>query len=219
MIDAAAGATLETITREVADRLAPDLPATAGELEEGFLAGNRMGATPVSHGVSLPHLRLFGLAHPVLVMVRSRAGVEVEVTDVHGGSARDDIHAFFFLVSPEEDPKLHLRILAQIAERVDDEGFMEAWLAAKNEQVLKEILLRDERYLSLRLHADGPTAELVGRTLRDLHLHDDVLVALVRRRGELLIPRGHTVLEAGDRLTILGDPAAIRGLGERYRGR
>jgi Trk K+ transport system NAD-binding subunit len=83
---------------------------------------------------------------------------------------------------------------------------------------MKEILLRDERYLSLRLAADGPTAELVGKTLRELRLHEGVLVALVRRRGEILIPRGNTVLEPGDRLTILGDPEGIRALAGRYRG-
>jgi basic amino acid/polyamine antiporter, APA family len=218
VLDAGPAATLEEITRLVAERMAAGLPATADELEAGFLQGNRMGATPVTHGVSLPHLRLFGIDRPALMMVRSRGGVLVEITDVHGGSARDDIHAFFFLVSPEEEPRLHLRILAQIAERVDDDDFMPSWLAAANEQVMKEILLRDERYLSLRLAADGPTAELVGKTLRELRLHEGVLVALVRRRGEILIPRGNTVLEPGDRLTILGDPEGIRALAGRYRG-
>lgn len=218
VLDAGPGSTLEEITRQVAERMAANLPATADELEAGFLQGNRMGATPVTHGVSLPHLRLFGIDRPALMMVRSLGGVLVEITDVHGGSARDDIHAFFFLVSPEEEPRLHLRILAQIAERVDDDDFMNAWLAAANEQVMKEILLRDERYLSLRLAADGPTAELVGKTLRELRLHEGVLVALVRRRGEILIPRGNTALEPGDRLTILGDPEGIRALAGRYRG-
>lgn len=208
---------LEEVTRRVAARLEAALPATASELEAGFLEGNRMGATPVTHGVSLPHLRLFGIDAPSLAMVRARDGVEVEVSDVHGTSAREEIRAFFFLVSPEEDPRLHLRILAQIAERVDDDDFMEEWLAAGNEQVMKEILLRDERHLSLRLHRDEPSGELIGRTLAELRLPEGLLVALVRRRGEILIPRGSTELEADDRLTLLGEPAAIREMERRYR--
>lgn len=44
------------------------------------------------------------------------------------------------------------------------------------------------------------------------------LVALVRRRGETLVPRGATVLEAGDRLTILGDPGGLRELRRRLTG-
>ena len=42
------------------------------------------------------------------------------------------------------------------------------------------------------------------------------LVALIRRDGAVLIPRGDTVLREGDRLTIIGDPAAILELEERY---
>ncbi|HMB55093.1 MAG TPA: amino acid permease [Thermoanaerobaculia bacterium] len=217
LVDVDGSPPLEEVTRQVSDLLAEELPATSEELQAGFLEGNRIGATPVAPGVSLPHLRLFDLDHPVLVMVRSRDGIDVEVTDVHGDSLRDDISAFFFLVSPEDEPRLHLRILAQIAERVDDDDFMDSWLGARNEQELKEILLRDERYLSLHLRGDDATAELIGRPLAELELPDGVLVALVKRRGDILIPRGGTVLEAGDRVTVLGADRPIREMGRKYR--
>ncbi|MEM7480050.1 MAG: amino acid permease [Acidobacteriota bacterium] len=197
----------------VARELAPRLPATAEELTEGFLQGTRIGATPSSLGVSLPHLRLFGIDEPEMVMVRSRAGMRVDVTDVHGAhSPEDPVHALFFLVSPEEDPKLHLRILAQIAERVDDEGFMAEWMEAPNEQVLKEVLLRDERFLSLQVASDSPAGRWAGSPLSGLDLPEGALVALVRRNGRTHVPGGATVLEMGDRLTVLGEPEAIRRL-------
>lgn len=199
--------------------LAPRLPATAAELEAGFLEGTRIGATPVSKGAALPHLRLFGIPRPEMVLVRSRAGLHIEVTDVHGGRAPDQpIHALFFLVSPEEDPRQHLRILAQIAERVDEDGFMARWRAARSEPELKELLHRDERFLSLVVGGGDGTADLAGRRLRDLAMPDGALVALIRRRGETLVPRGGTVLETGDRLTILGGPEDVRELRERYAG-
>lgn len=203
----------EELVSEVSARLAPRVPATREELERGFLEGTRIGATPVTHGVSLPHLRLFDLDRPAMVMVRAPEGIEVDVTDVHGAhSASEPIHALFFLVSPEEDPKQHLRILAQIAERVDDEGFLESWLGARNEQVLKEILLQDELFVSLRLRTGGAGHEWIGKALRELDLPDGVLIALVRRQGRFLVPRGGTVLEEGDRLTILGGEEEIRKL-------
>jgi hypothetical protein len=96
------------------------------------------------------------------------------------------------------------------------EGFMASWREARNEQVLKEILLRDERYLSLRLRPDGPAAERVGRALCDLDLPPGTLVALVHRRGEIVVPRGSTVLRGGDRLTILGGPEEVAALRRRY---
>lgn len=80
--------------------------------------------------------------------------------------------------------------------------------------MLREILLQDERYLSLRLRPDGPGAGWIGRALRELDLPDGVLVALVQRRGRFLVPRGGTELEEGDRLTIIGGEAEIRRLRE-----
>lgn len=216
VIDLDEPAGFDELAHEVADRLAPRLPATAEELAEGFHGGSRVGATPSTRGVSLPHLRLPGIEEPEMVIVRSRPGVRVNVTDVLGGHSPDDpVHALFFLVSPEADPRRHLRILAQLAERVGDEGFMRDWLAARHESALKEILLRDERFLSLRLTRGGPAESWIGRTLAELDMPDGALVALVRRRGSTLVPRGGTVLEAGDRLTILGEPGEVDELRRR----
>ncbi len=204
---------VEWVSRELEDRV----PATAGELATGFFEGTRIGATMMSKGVSLPQLRLFGLEQPQLVLVRSRRGVFVDVTDVHGEhSPSEPVYCLFFLVSPEEDPKQHLRILAHVAERVDDDGFLDEWLRARNEQVLKEVLLRDERFLSLKLRPEGRSARLIGRPIRDLGLPEGVLVALVRRGGEIAVPHGKTVLQARDRLTIIGTPPDIRRLHRDY---
>jgi Trk K+ transport system NAD-binding subunit len=46
---------------------------------------------------------------------------------------------------------------------------------------------------------------LIGKPLREWPiLEGDVLVAMVRRAGELFVPHGHTVLEKGDTLTLIG---------------
>lgn len=217
VLDLSEAAEFEDLAEQVSRLLAGKVPATEQELVEGFLEGTRIGVTPVAKGVSLPHLRLFDLEQPVMVMVRSRPGVRVDVVDVHGGhSPEQPIHALFFLVSPEADPKQHLRILAQIAEHVDQDDFMDTWLGAHNEQVLKETLLHEDRYLKLRLQAGTPTSALIGQPLRKAPFPEGVLVALVRRGGELIIPRGSTVLREGDRLTVIGDAHELRALEERY---
>ena len=208
----------DELAQQASELLADRLPATREELAEGFLEGTRIGATPVSKGVSLPHLRLFGIDHPQMVLVRSREGIFIDVTDVHGEhSPHDRIHAIFFLVSPEEDPKMHLRVLAHIAERVDDEDFMESWLASSNQQALKEVVLREERFLSLHLSTDGKTADLIGKSLLELAMPEGALVAMIRRRSRTLVPRGNTVLEQGDRLTIIGLPADVHALQKKYK--
>lgn len=126
------------------------------------------------------------------------------------------LHALFFLVSPEDNPGRHLRILAHLAGRLEDENFLDEWATAKDEQAIKELLLRDERSLGLQLRRDTSTGELIGVTLSDLDMPEGTLVAMVRRSGRLFVPRGNTVLREDDRLTIIGDPSEVAQLRKRY---
>ena len=205
------------ITHDVAKELARSLRIPADELEQGFMEGSRIGATPISHGAALPHIRLADIKRAEMVIVKAKETCFVEAPDFSGKiSLQGPIHAFFFLVSPSENPGQHLRILAQIAGRVDDEDFLKDWLAANDEQELKEILLRDERFLSLRIRINTPSSVLIGRSLGEIRMPEGSLVALIRRKGETIIPRGQTVLEEGDRLTVIGDAHGIEKLNNEY---
>ena len=129
----------------------------------------------------------------------------------------EPIHAIFFLASPEKDPGRHLRVLANIASRIDEVQFMADWLEAETEQELKEGLLRNDRYLSVVLSPADRTAPLIGRALMDIEWPPGTLVALIRRAGQIIVPSGKTVLEADDRVTIIGEAESIRQLYEEYR--
>jgi len=107
--------------------------------------------------------------------------------------------------------------LAQIARRVDDEGFLDEWLAATNEVELKEALLHDEGFLSLSILPGTPSAELIDKALREVGFPEGCLVALLRRGGRMLIPRGDTVLQEHDRLTILGGASGLTELQDRFQ--
>lgn len=210
VIDVPGPVSFEALAWDVAHALARDLPVTAAQLGEGFLEGTRLGVTPVSRGAALPHLRLEELDRSHVVLVRARQGVRIE------GSHVDPIHALFFLVSPEADPGQHLRILAQLASRIDEEGFMAEWLGADTEQQLKEALFRNDRMLALTLESGRPGWSLVGRRLSELSLPEGTLIAMIRRAGELIIPSGTTELVPGDRLTLIGRPEGIATLREVY---
>ena len=205
------------ITRQVAIEFERNLGVDAKELEQGFLEGSRIGATPISRGAALPHIRLPDLKLAEMVIVRVNELCFVEAPDFSGKiSLQGPIHAFFFLISPNENPGQHLRILSQIAGRIDDENFLKDWLDASDEQELKEILLRDERFLSLRIRNNTPSSVFIGRSLKDIRMPEGCLVALIRRRGETIVPRGLTVLLEGDRLTIIGDAQGIEQLNNKY---
>jgi len=176
-----------------------------------------MGATPVSHGAALPHVRMKQLERPFLLLARVRGGARFEDGPVGAGATSDQpIQAVFFLLGPVDDPGRHLRILAQIARRVDQDSFMPEWLGAEGDDQLKEALFRNERLLVMTLSNDSGNAPLIGLKLRDVSFPDGTLIAMIRRDGKLVVPTGDTVLFDGDRLTVLGRSEGISAVRTRY---
>ncbi len=205
------------LVEQVSAKFAAMFQVHTDVVREGFMQGNRFGATPVDKGAALPHMRLPGIKQAEMILVRSISGSRfIQSSQLRNNDEGELIHAFFFFISPNENPGQHLRILAQIAGRVDGKDFMHEWLAAENEQELKEVLLRDERFLSLRLRENHKSVALIGKSLRELHMPEGSLVALIRRKGESIVPHGHTILHAGDRLTIIGDARGIMELSAEY---
>jgi APA family basic amino acid/polyamine antiporter len=217
--------------RAIAERAAVVLSRRTGldgaDVRRAFVEEFDAGVVPLARGAAIPHLRAPGVAQPEMVLVRSRSGVAVELPAGDPGRLPEPegraragetarIHALFFLLSPEDRPGQHLRLLGHLATHVDDDLFMREWLAAEDEDRLRETLLREERAISVRLAAHGPTGELVGQRLMDIRLPGRALVALVRRGSASMVPHGRTVLAEGDRLTIIGDTEGIRQIATRY---
>lgn len=209
VVDIEHKAKLEEITWQVAALLAERCNRSPEQIFKGFMEGTRVGATPVSHGVALPHLRLEHIDHQEMVIVRSRQGIQVEIHAEGEKPHRDTVYAIFFLLSSTQRPRLHLRLLAQLATIVEEDNFLEIWLAAQSELELKEILLRTERYLTVTVDERDETRVLIGKRVSELAIPERALIAMIHRNGEVRFPRGSTRLHAGDRLTIIGDPMDI----------
>ena len=143
VIESSMDATLEDIFESAADYLSTKFEASKEQFFEDFMEGTKVGATPVSHGAALPHLRLSGISEPELVLIRAKGGVKVDIIKKAWAleAHNEPIYAFFFLVSPDGSPGQHLRFLAELAEKVDQHGFIEKWKKAKNGFELKEALL------------------------------------------------------------------------------
>ena len=208
----------EDVVVDVSKLLAKQLPFTPKEIATQILDGTRIGATPVTHGVALPHFRSEGIDKAIMVLVRSKAGVNIKVYNPLTQEEEEvqKVNAIFFLVSPENNPSQHLRILAQIAGRVDDDDFMKEWYTAKSEHELKETILHNERFLSIVVNETNKSSVLINKTLRDISLPHDVLIALISRDENIIIPKGDTFLKNGDRITIIGNPKSINILREKF---
>ncbi len=208
------------VVEKVSAMLARRLPSSEDEIRDRIMNGTRVGATPVTRGVALPHFRTEALDQSELVLVRSKDPVFVPGNDPLTPEIEDDkqVRTLFFLVSPEANPGQHLRILAQIAGRVDEESFLDDWHGARDEQELREVLLRNDRALTVNV-SDQQASEWRNRKLMDLTLPGSCLVAIIQRDGEVEFPRGSTEFKDGDRVTIIGEPSDITELRIQLKSR
>ncbi len=189
-----------------AGALADSLGLDRVVLARTFAAESRLGLMPVAGGVALPHLRTDRVDSPRMALVRLKQGLDFEGSPVPEPTK---VFALVMLISPDAHPGRHLRILARLAERIDRDDFLPAWREAPDAAALKELLLRDDRFLVLDLDEEGPTAALVGRRVIDAPLPAGVFVSLVRRDNRSFVPRPAHPLLAGDRITLIGEPEAL----------
>jgi len=217
-LDIEGKAEFEEVVDRVSSKFSKLFSLDRDTLKKTFLDGTLVGATPVSNHTALPHMRLPDIHHSEMIIVRSRQGIKVaidtSISRLH--SPNEKIYAFFFLVSPEENPGQHLRILAQIASHVDDKNFIKRWLDAKNEQEQKELLLRDDRFIRIHLRPNSKAASLIGIPISKLNLPEGCLIALIHRAGKIIVPKGQIILSENDHLTIIGYPEGILELNEQY---
>ncbi len=199
------------VAKQAAVMLEQAVFVDADTLTNKFNEGTKIGLTPVTHGIALPHFRLENIIQAEMVLVRASNGVHIKFNNPITGKQDDEatVKAIFFLVSPEKDPTQHLRILAQIAGRVEDDNFNEDWNNAKNDQELKEALLHDERLFSVIVDKHSSTSFLSNKALREIEIPKGCLVAFIRREGETIVPDGNTIFQNGDSLTVIGDPKSL----------
>jgi len=213
VLEADSSSTFEQLVGRVSRALASETGRNPSHFENGFLEGTQIGATPVTGGVALPHLRLDGLDASILVLVRCAAGLDITLgSGVPGDHNVKRVYALFFMASPEEDPTQHLRLLANLAGAVEREGFTDRWLAADGPADLKAALLRSDHSLTLLVDDASLAGTWAGRTIASLQLADGILVALVYRSDDRIIPTGRTMIERGDRVILIGEQSDISQL-------
>jgi len=199
-----------------AARLVSETGMEMNELQAGFSRMFEAGFVPVDRGIALPHLRLDGLKGPHMVIVRTRAGVDAGTLDVAAESgAFEELGAVFFLVSPGDEHGYHLRLLGHLASIAEQGDFLERWRSAEGGPDLREVLLDQEQLVTLVAAPGGAAEAWCGRALREIDLPEGTLVVVIRRGTQAIVPQGDTIVQEGDSITVLGEPAALRELEER----
>ncbi|XWN36245.1 MAG: amino acid permease [Balneola sp.] len=203
-----------TLVSKVSDIFCEKLGKPETDLESVISEFDEQNIIPISSGVALNHARVPENISPEMVLVRIKGGMR---TDNLGNlksqkSGTESLYAIIYLVSSQDDTGQHLRMLAQIAEKVGVSNFIERWNSAEDEGEMREILLRDERFIRLVLREEDETKKFIGAMIKDLKLPGQSLITIIYRNGDIKIPHGVTILQKGDELSIIGNKEDIDSL-------
>ncbi|PWN06214.1 amino acid transporter [Rhodohalobacter mucosus] len=212
---------IEEITERVSERLADRVGLPTNTLVELFHDESSEGVLPVGNNTGLKHIRIDSGTDTEIVLVRVKEGIRIDnenVVNVADTEESDDdvLHALIYLVSSNKKSGQHLRILAHLAEMIDSVDFCSRWNDAKDEAELREILLRDERFINLTIYSKGNTSELIHKKVKDLVLPGESLITIIKRSGQIIFPHGNTVLREDDELSIIGEKDDIEELKKQY---
>ncbi len=129
--------TQKGVLRELVESLQAEFPKLGvDETVAALLERECLGSTAIGREVAIPHGRFDFLENALLVVGRSKAGVDFGAAD---GSP---VRIFFLVLAPEKEMGTHLRLLAQIARITADTAFLQAFLESANQDKLWD-LLRD----------------------------------------------------------------------------
>ncbi|MBO6523470.1 MAG: amino acid permease [Balneolaceae bacterium] len=189
--------------------LSQRLNVDKNELREGLFDLEK-DFTKLKEGVYFNFVRMKEAQFPEMVAIQSVEGITL-----NQGKVQETANALIFLVTPSDRPLLHMRIIGHLAELIEAEDFLNRWKDAQNEKELKQVLLSDERFIHVRLQEHSKSEQWIGNKIMEIDLPGECLIAIIERNEGIIIPKGNTLLESGDVLSILGYPNDIKNLKEQ----
>ncbi|HIF9135283.1 TPA: PTS fructose transporter subunit IIABC [Photobacterium damselae] len=104
-------------------------------------AREELGNTGFEEGVALPHAKSAAVASPAVAIGMSRQGIE------YGAEDGLPSKLFFMIASPDGGANHHIEVLAELSSKLIEDGFIDAFLAAKTPEEALNLLLADKKEL------------------------------------------------------------------------
>jgi len=134
----------EKVFRKVSTILAERLQTDEYVLFEKFLHSEAEANTVVQPGFAIPHIVVEGDNKFDILLVRARDGIDFPQVE-------DPVKVMFVLVGSRDERNYHLRALMAIAQIAQEKNFEQRWLAARDAEGLRNLVL-----LSTRKRDVGP---------------------------------------------------------------
>lgn len=163
---------------------------------------------PISDGVRLARYLDTRVKEPELFIFRfgPKSRLEMDLDD------SDDVHTLMVLLTPMKPAGLDMRIAGHLAEIVQGEGFEPRWLSANSEAELNDVLVRDDHFLHVPVETLPRLRAQIGTSIGSLKGLGDVVVALIERDGKTVIATPDNVIQEGDVIALVGEPADLVAL-------
>ena len=101
----------------------------------------KLGSTGIGDGIAIPHGKLSSLKEELLVLGRSKEGIDFNSMD------GKPTYLFFLLMGPEEAAGIHLKALARLSRLLKNALFRDSLMKAGNSvEMMEMIKLEDSKY-------------------------------------------------------------------------
>lgn len=128
----------DKIFRKISAILAERLDGSEYVLLEKFLHRETEGGTVVQPGFAIPHIVVDGENKFDILLVRAREGIDFK-------GVCDPVKIMFVLAGSKDERNYHLRALMAIAQVAQEKDFEQRWLAARDTQAIRNLILLSTR--------------------------------------------------------------------------
>ena len=128
----------DKVFRQAANILSHRMGVDEFVLFEKFLYRESEGSTVIQPGLAIPHIVVEGENKFDILLVRATEGINFANT-------LEPVSAMFILAGSKDERNYHLRALMAIAQIAQEKGFMERWLAARDIEAIRNLILLSTR--------------------------------------------------------------------------
>lgn len=129
---------MEEIFHRISDILSKRLGVDQAFLFESFMVREKQSCTVIRPGLAIPHIVVPGERKFEILLVRCRRGLNFSC-------APQPVYTMFILVGSMDERNYHLRALMAIAQIAQEKDFEKKWLAARNVEELRDVILLSSR--------------------------------------------------------------------------
>ncbi len=126
------------VFEQVSGLLSERMGSNRRELLEKFMQREAEASTVIQPGLAIPHVVVEGQQKFEVLLVRAREGILFPWTD-------QPVHIMFVLAGSRDERNYHLRALMAIAQIAQQKHFRERWMAARDTEGIRNLILLSAR--------------------------------------------------------------------------